>query len=90
MYVPPVHPRATHASPQLRRTVVAVLALTGAVLATATVLARSDPVAPPVTIQVAGGFSHAASFVDRLASAADDTGPGCAESEVAKHPVSGQ
>ncbi len=87
MYVPPVHPRATQASPPLRRTVVLVLTLGFAALATATVLARPAPAAAPIPIRVTGTFSHADSLAARLASADDDTGPGCAESEVAKLPT---
>ena len=87
MDVPPIHPRAADASPRLRRTVAVVLILAGAGLATATVLARPAPVTPVSSIRVDGPLTHLDALTSRLASAGDDTGPGCAESEVAKHPV---
>lgn len=89
MYVPPVHPVATQASPRLRRALVVVLAVGFAGLATATVLARPAPAAAPVSIHVGGTFSHPDSLAARLANADEDTGPGCAESEVARLPTAG-
>ena len=88
MNVTPVHPRATHVNPRLRRNVVAVLAVAGAVLATATVVARPAPVAPPSSpMSIALSRAHTESLVGRLANAGEDTGPGCAESEVARLPT---
>jgi hypothetical protein len=89
MYVPPIHPRATQASPQLRRTVLVVVTLGGAALATATVLARPAPAAPRAELRVGGTFSPPDSLSARLASGDEDTGPGCAESEVARLPGPG-
>ena len=86
MDVSPIPPRVPHASLELRRTVVAVLALAGAGLATATVLARPAPAAAPITMHVTRIASDPDSLGRPVASAGDDTGPGCAESEVAKLP----
>jgi hypothetical protein len=86
MDAPPIPPRVPRASPEVRRTVVAVLALAGAGLATATVLARPAPSAAPITVHVARFASDPDSFGGPVASSGDDTGPGCAESEVAKLP----
>ena len=90
MYVRPIHARATQPSSRLRRTVLVVLALGGAALATATVLARPAPVAPRAELRAAGSFSHQDSLAARLASSDEDTGPGCAESEVARLPTPGR
>jgi len=79
-------PRAMHASPRLRRIVVAVLAVAGASLATARVLARPAPAAPPGSMRAVKTLSVSGSFADRVASSGEDNGPGCDESALAKHP----
>jgi hypothetical protein len=61
-----------------------VLALAGAGLAAGTILARPAPAAAPIPLHVARIASHPHSFEGAVASFGDDTGPGCAESEVAK------
>jgi hypothetical protein len=70
--------------------VVAVLALAGAVLATATVVAGPAQVAPPSSLKSIA-LSHAAteSLLGRLANADEDIGPGCVESDLARLPAPG-
>ena len=79
-------PRATHASPRLRRIVVAVLAVAGAGLATARVLARPAPDAAPSSMRAVKTLSVSGSLADRVASSGEDNGPGCDEAAMAKHP----
>jgi len=86
MNTPHLPAREMLASRRVRQIVVAVLALAGAGLLTATVLARPAPAvlrssAPePPTLAVPEAFG------DNIASSGEDIGPGCAESDVAKHP----
>ncbi len=70
-----------------RRIIVAVLALAGAGLATATVLARPAPAAPLSSTKVTPTLSVQDSLADRIASPGDDTGPGCDEAAVARLPT---
>ena len=80
----PIHPRQT----QVRRTIVAALAVAAAVLATATVVARPAPAASPLPTRTEWSRKHTADLGAHIASAGDDTGPGFAESEVARLPES--
>ena len=79
-------PRATDASRRLRRIVVAVLAVAGAGLATARVLARPGPGAAPGSMRATKTLSVSGSFEERVASPGEDSGPGCDEAALAKHP----
>ena len=86
MHPPHVPTHEPLASRRVRQIVVAVLALAGAALLTATVLARPatgvlrSPIPDPPALSVPDSFG------DHIASSGEDVGPGCAESDVAKHP----
>ena len=84
----PHHVRATPVSARLGRRVAGVLVLAGAVLAAAIVLAHRGPEAAPLRTSSARSAGHTASPAIRPASASEDTGPGFAESEVARLPQS--
>ena len=85
MEPPHISPRETLATRRVGQIVAAVLALAGAGLATATVLARPAPGAPRPSVQVTPTLSVHDS-ADRFASSGEDNGPGCDEAAVAKHP----
>jgi len=73
----------------LLRTVLAAIVLGGVVFGAATMLARpiqAAPSAPATTLRLE---TRAEGLVEHPASAGEDIGPGCAESEVARLPTSG-
>ena len=80
-----IHRPATHASHGLRRIVVAALAVGAAGLATASVLARPAPVGSPSSLRVTKTLS-VSDLPAGLAASSDDSGPGCDEAAVARHP----
>ena len=76
----------SHTRRTLRRILVAVLLVGGAGLATARVLARPAPAASARPARADRTLSVAGSFEDRAASSGEDSGPGCDEAALAKHP----
>jgi hypothetical protein len=73
-------------TPRVHQIVVAVVAIAGSALLTATVLARPAPAALHSSVREPPTFMAPESLGDNIASSGEDTGPGCAESEVAKLP----
>jgi hypothetical protein len=88
MAIIPLPARATHVSARLGRMVAGVLVLAGVALVTATVLVHREPEAAPFRTSSARTEAHTPSPSMRPANAGEDTGPGFAESEVARLPQS--
>jgi hypothetical protein len=73
---------------RLVRIVLAAIALGAVIFGGASMLARPTRAAPSAPVTTLLMETQASRLTEHLANAGEDTGPGCAESEVAKLPDS--